>query len=135
MSRVHWGHVSSILIEGPLGEISRRKSSLAVRPANPAQHLVAGGDKRIGMVFREAQRRTNFQRVAVGAGRAHENASVTKPVDEQARDLRRRLLGIAITNKFETDEQSGPADIADLDVAIADLAQPIHQVTADGLRI
>ena len=60
---------------------------------------------------------------------------MSQPVDELARDLRCRLLGVAITDKFEPDEQSAAAYITDLHVAIADLAKPVHEVTADPVRI
>src|SRR6266436_5692469 len=115
----------------PPGGIVLKKSSCLSGRADLAQNLVTCGDECVGIVFREAQWRTNFQRIAVGTGRADQNAALTKPVDEQTGDLWRRFLCIAITNELEADEQSGAAYVTDLDVSIADLAQPVHDVTAD----
>ena len=52
-----------------------------------------------------------------------------------ARDLRRWRLGLTVVYKFEPDEETRTTHVADLDVAVADLTEPIHEVAANSESI
>ncbi len=99
------------------------------------QNLVEGLHQQIGVELREGQWRLDLEHVFEWAVGAQENPSVLHVFDDVPGERGGGLLGFAIGDKLDAQEQTHPAHIADRVVILFEAFESGLQPIADGERV
>ena len=91
---------------------------------------VQGLDEEIRVRFRKDQRRAQLENVVMRTVGAGKDAAVAQSIDDVRCLKRRRLSRFAVEHKIDSQEKSGPSDVADQIVMLLQLFQTTHEVSS-----